>query len=1104
MPVIQVHEALGSFEFELLGVVPREILDGIQHFDHIAIIPGRIDPRQYGDGCLDAARYVGVVRRKKYADDGRTNLIQDDIRILGVGMEFWLGDDDGKGAVIESPIEFEGDTFETVINTLRPDSVDNGTIYPVTGSYAGRHLYETPRNAIKYVCQTMSTTEIPVGFKVTNDGKLDAGPESDLFVTEPTCVIMRKGNSLGEDMFMRALESTVDMDIDMEDFATRVVMIAESDGENFATGSADLSTVAPGVNVYKDLFGNPLSLTKLVNESDTLEENADKRAEIALRDVMSPHRTLTISSHDYDIHGSFEVGDYIWFYDPDGGLIDETNEVTIRGTRINPLRLRVTESDWPITRGYTVAHRNKDGVWTDLTDYVHFEETQTSNITIGDFNRDLNAAGSVISDRAGAIIPPNNTIPGAPTWVTGSFQTTNYADSNGNPKARQKLVWNQPLNTDGTAILDGSHYELQYRLDSGSLYSQTWAAASTLTWDEMNTWDQPVEPDDTPWQTMIISWDDTSAVIHELPVGTGFDSRIRAVDRGNNAGEWSTISTWVTSEDDIPPSPPAAPVVAGSPIAIQVVHELGKESGGTFNLENDLAYLEVHYSSDEGFFPTAESLAGRIRADAGMMAAENAAVGTFTIPETEEVWVKVVAVDSGGNRSNPSPASPVTAELIDSAHISELTASKISAGELSAAIILSGSIKTAVDGQRVELSNEGLQAFDANGDLTVNISSSPSGGDYISLRGSDGETVATISDAGQGSFDTVYANNAMYLAGTSIEDRLMALPRGVIQGTSITGGPSANTGAGTTAGVVWARAVLPNVMVDRMYRIYYRIRWNPVNSATYAGVSAYYKWDGDASDTDTFMFREQRMRPNGTTADYTSGMHVFPVPAEGAGTNLHVVLYFYASAAGSHVLADANNQVIFEDVGPIIDYGTFAMPSSGGGSTPVQTYTKTYTSTWTRSYQGDGDLRISNGDMYQGRYSSTHGNQRSLIGFNDDQIRADLSGATIKKVEVRLDNTHFYNNSGGTAVLGTHNYGSAPGSWGDSRVDQGRQDFSWAKGSLKWVTVSNAFGNDFKSGAATGLALGPGNSTSLTYYSYWVGQNGSSSTRPAIRITYTK
>ena len=65
MSVTQVHEALGSFEFELLSVIPREVLDNIQHFDHIAVIPGRIDPRQYGDGCLDAARYVGEILRKK-------------------------------------------------------------------------------------------------------------------------------------------------------------------------------------------------------------------------------------------------------------------------------------------------------------------------------------------------------------------------------------------------------------------------------------------------------------------------------------------------------------------------------------------------------------------------------------------------------------------------------------------------------------------------------------------------------------------------------------------------------------------------------------------------------------------------------------------------------------------------------------------------------------------------------------------------------------------------------------------------------------------------------------------------------------------------------
>lgn len=1104
MSVTQVHEALGSFEFELLGNVPREILDGIDHFDHIAVIPGRIDPKQYGDGCLTAARYVGVVRRKKIADDGRTNLIQDDIRISGVGMEFWLGDDDGKGAVIENYVDFTSASFNTVMNTLRPTSVSNGTIYTVTGSYSGRHVYETPRDAIKYVCETMSTEAIPVGYKVSNDAKLYAGPESDLFVTNPTCIIMRKGSTQGEDMFMRSLPSTVDMDIDMEDFTTRVVMLAESDGESLATGTADLG---PGVNVYKDLFGNSLQLTRLVNESDTLEENADTRAALALRSTVNPHRTLTISTDDFDVHGSFEVGDYIYVYDPDSGLFDLANEVYIRGVRINPLKLRVTELDFAITENYTVAHRDKNGVWTDLSDYVHYEEDQPNQVVIGDFNRELTGTDSTISTRTGAVIPPDLTVPAAPAWVTASFQTTNYVDSEGNAKARQKLVWSTPLNTDGSAITDGDRYEIQYKLDSGSLYSQTWAAASTLTWDALNTWDQPVEPDDTPWQTIVVPWGENNTVIHELPVGTGFDSRIRAVDKGNNQGDWSLVSTWITSEDNIPPSAPAPPVVAGSKIAIQVVHELGMASGGTFNLENDLAYLEVHYSSDENFFPIPETLAGRLRADKGMMNSQNAAVGTFSIPETNEVYVKVVAVDTGGNRSSASEAAPVTAELIDSAHISELTASKITAGTLSAAIILSGSIKTAEEGQRVELNNLGLQAYDSNGDLTVNISSEPSGGDFISLSDADGNTVANIADTGDASFANVYANTDLYIAGNSITENLDLLPRGILALTTSTSDTIATTDSGTAGAVCFNRIIVSDMDATRQYEVAYNNHFDVGTSQpTYIGVSVYWAWNRKATTTDNdgVLFSQQwGGRSTSSTDMAVSGLHSFNNTSPLG--DMHLGFYVTSSVAGVRSEGETYNRVWLKDIGPIPSYDNFVPEASGGGgggSTPVQTYTKTYTSTWTRSYQGDGSLRISNGDIYQGYYSSTNGNQRSLIGFDDDQIRSDLSGATITKVEVRLDNTHFYNNSGGTAVLGTHDYGSAPSSWSGSRVNESRQNFSWAKGALKWVTVSNSFGTDLKSGAATGIALGPGDSTSLTYYGYFVGQNGTY--KPQVRITYTK
>lgn len=1108
MSVTQVHEALGSFEFELLGVVPREVLDGIQHFDHIAIIPGRVDPRQYGDGCLSAARYVGVVRRKKYADDGRTNLIQDDIRVSGVGMEFWLGDDDGKGAVIETPIEFAGSPFSTVINALRPSSVSNGTIYTVTGSYAGRHVYETPRSAIKYVCETMSTTAIPVGYRVNNNATLDAGPESNLFVTNPTCIIMRKGAMPGEDMFMRALQSTVDMDIDMEDFATRVVMIAESDGENFATGSADIGTVAPGVNVYKDLFGNSLALTKLVNESDTLEANADKRAEIALREVMNPHRTLTISADDYDIHGSFEVGDYIWFYDPDGGLTDTSNEVTIRGMRINPIKLRVTETDWPITEGYTVAHRDKNGNWTDLTDYIHFEEEQPSQIVIGDFNRDLTTSGSAISDRAGAVIPPNSTIPAAPTWVTTSFQTTNYVDSHGNPKARQKLVWNQPLNTDGTAITDGDHYELQYKLDSGSLYSQTWAAASTLTWDALNTWDQPVEPDDTPWQTLIIPWGDTNVVIHELPVGTGFDSRIRAVDKGNNQGDWSAISTWVTSQDNIPPSPPAAPVVAGSKIAIQVVHELGMQSGGTFNLENDLAHLEVHYSSDENFFPNEGTLAGRLRADKGMMLAQTAAVGTFTIPETNEVHVKVVAVDTGGNRSNPSPPAAVTAELIDSAYISELTASKITAGTLNANVVLGASIKTAESGQRMELNYAGLQAYDENGDLVSNLSSSPTAtGEFLGLRDSSGELVSQITSTGDGSFKTVFADDQLYVNGIDVAQAIDELPKGILALTLAPNDSSATVGGLDTDGAVFNRITVQNFDSTRQYKVGYEGRIDVgATNPSFVGVKCYLAWDYIPTNTtnDGVLFYHQFGGRSIATDEQVSGVHTFNNMAP-SGTDMNLAFYVVASLAGVKYQGTSYARVWLEDIGVALNYDTFTPTGQDSGNNPYTTYSKTYSATWCGRYNGTGGRISSNSDIYQGQYDSTNGNQRSIIGFDSAQIRADLAGATIKKVELTMKNKHWYFNSGGTAVIGTHNSTatSAPSSCPALRTDLNA--FSgWPKGATWTVTLDNTdFGVALRDGTARGICIGPGNTTSQVYYGYFAGSNDSTN-KPKLKITYEK
>lgn len=715
MSVQEVLKALGSWEIKLQGEIPRDVLDSLDYFGHVAIIPGRLDPAQYGDNLLTAARYVGVVRTKTIGDDGRTNAPGDDISIGGVGMAFWLGDEDGKGSVYENAVTPASATFATTINMLLPASgagaVTAGTIYSVAGQYTGRHLFESPRTAIQYVCDTMSTTSVPVSWRVNGNGTLDAGPDSNLFVTNPTCVIVTKG--AGEDIALRALPGSMDVTRDVEDYTTRVVLLAEGDGTSIATGAADI-TPATG---YKDIHGNALRLTRLVSESDTSTTNASIRAALQLSRFTSTRNALQLSTADYDVHGSFVVGDRVWVYDPDSGLVDPTTEITFRGMRLNPLKLQVTETSWAVTNGYTVAYRAADGTWTNLTDYVEFEADGTSTVTVGDFSRQLaNSSTEPVGSRPNA----DTSIPGAPVFVT-PFSGAAYLDGRGFTRARTIVQWNAPLNVDGSTVLDGDHYEIRYAVDTDMIYPATWSQVSQIRWQDMQLWKQPFAAPTGKWLTVYAAWGDTTAQLTDLSPGIGYDLQIRAVDKTGNTGAWSATTTFVASADNIPPSTPAAPSVAASRIAVQVTHTLGKSSGGTYNLESDLHHLEIHVDYEPTFTPSTTTLKAKVSATAGMIQAQIPVVATVQVEEVSARYVRVVAVDMTGNKSGPSDAASSTALLIDDAHISDLTVSKVTAGTINADFIVGARIKTSDTGSRVELNSGGLGAWNAAGDQTVSI-----------------------------------------------------------------------------------------------------------------------------------------------------------------------------------------------------------------------------------------------------------------------------------------------------------------------------------------------------------------------------------------------
>ena len=176
----------------------------------------------------------------------------------------------------------------------------------------------------------------------------------------------------------------------------------------------------------------------------------------------------------------------------------------------------------------------------------------------------------------------------------------------------------------------------------------------------------------------------------------------------------------------------------------------------------------------------------------------------------------------------------------------------------------------------------------------------------------------------------------------------------------------------------------------------------------------------------------------------------------------------------------------------------FAGAQSGSITVTVRqksTQTRTYSATWGATYQQDGDKRSDTSDLYQGYYSGTNGNQRSLAGFAS--MAGDWGGATITKVEVRLTTPHWNSASGGTAVIGSYTGGSEPGSWPSSGVNDDRTRAAFDRGETRWVNITD-WGKGFATGAIRAIALGPGPSTSSTYYGY---ATGTGSDRPQIRIT---
>lgn len=711
MSVVEVASALGEWGITLRKDTPQSVLDSLTYFGHVAISSGRVDPAEYGDLMLRSARYVGVNLVRSFGEDNK--------KIGGQGMAFWLGDGDDKGYTIEAPLVFPaGTAFNAAIPLILPPTVSAGTIYNQTGTYQDTVQWKSRRAALDYITSLFNSE-----WRVNGDATVDVGRPDQLYVTTPKAAILR--NRDGLEMDYRAAKGRANLDSDVKDFTTRVLLLAEGSEATTVSATAD---IAPALNPYKDLKGNPVVLTRVVSEQQTSTGNASARAQLQLNRFTSPRDALKLTTKWYDIRGDISPGDYVWVFDPEAKLSNPANPIDFHGEYLTPMKLRVFQMSWPVEKGMGVAFRDYLGNWTDITDWVVFESGDT-DVVVGGYNRSLTGAGSSTQD-PGSRPTADSTVPAAPAF-TAPFNGT-YSADDGMTRAQIILNWSNPLNVDGSVITDGDRFELRFRTGEVATQPVSHADMHLYRHNQLSgSQRQPIPLTLGDWGYFTVGWGINSYLLLDLDPGIPYEFEIRAYDSAApaNVSAWSSSLSVTTQVDRVPPADPAPPTVAASKAAIQIIHQLGRASGGTFNMNMDLNHFQVHVGNradavtnplpvDQG-----GTLLGKVSANRSMIQGQVPAVASFQVRSTDDIWVWVIGVDNDGNLSGRSSAVQSKAELWDDAYITNLSVSKLTAGFIQAQWINAGMITTALSGARVVVAWYGIEAFNQDNLKTLQIDS---------------------------------------------------------------------------------------------------------------------------------------------------------------------------------------------------------------------------------------------------------------------------------------------------------------------------------------------------------------------------------------------
>lgn len=482
-------------------------------------------------------------------------------------------------------------------------------------------------------------------------------------------------------------------------------------------------------------------------------------------------------------------------------------------------------------------------------------------------------------------------------------------------------------------------------------------------------------------------------------------------------------------------------------------------------------------------------------------------------------------IDSSGN-----------AEFNNGTFRGTLSASTMIGDNIVGGRVISGPI----NGTHAEMTSAGFKAFvedplDGVPNEVVRIGTE--GNDTIGISDASGTTLASIDETGRGLFKAIsvgedapvwttdpvdgntYLSSGLEIYGKEFNQYINGLARGVVSsgylGSAWTP-PALNTQGEVGIGEISFIQEGETADTLRSYRVVFN---GAMGSATTSRIGVIYRLrytnNGASPAVTTSTIADSVITQIDTIGEAVA---IPPMIVQSAWTTvpgavIRVLLtaqrYYGTGSWNINTYAGGGTfkplRLYVEDVGldvPDTWITNYGGNDFSGGAPAAPSVKKTYTATWSSTagytYRGDGVRRTDTSDVVQGysSYATINGNGKGLWLF-PTSIATTLSGATVNKVEVYAYANHWYANAGGTAMIKVHGYTTMPAS--SPTLTAATSSAGWPKPGGRWVTLPSSFNAGFQNGTYRGFGMGPGTSTSSTYYGRFNG-----GTAAKIRITYTK